>query len=338
MVRDIVVMALFILCGIIGRTILVSGGYQPFPNFEIIMVLTFLATLVIRPTYAFLVPLGAMIGSDFLLGNSIFIGNQMNKIVLFTYTGFLMITLLSIRLKKHSTTALQSPTGKHILSIIGLGMGFVLLYDLWTNFGWWFLMYPHTAETLISVYIAGIPFMLYHILSAALTFTLIAIPLGFLLFNKESLSFDYPLKSWEHIPLVAVTILFLILSFSGAAMQLPDQSDIWLEESDATGIQITIQGSNWKITDNFCITEKDVTVYQVLEYIAQEYQLSLDSTYYEAFDSFLIESIQDDTNGDQDHYWQFYVNEDLPVVGANVFTVNNGDTILWIFEEVPSQI
>jgi len=40
---DILLLLGFIGIGTVGRTILVGWGLQPFPNFEIIMVLTFLA-------------------------------------------------------------------------------------------------------------------------------------------------------------------------------------------------------------------------------------------------------------------------------------------------------
>ena len=86
----------FIIIGTIGRTLLVGGNLQPFPNFEIIMVLTFIAAILIRPTLAILVPIFSMILSDLLIGNPIFIGSQMNKIVLFTYSGFALIALINI--------------------------------------------------------------------------------------------------------------------------------------------------------------------------------------------------------------------------------------------------
>ncbi|RLF59276.1 MAG: hypothetical protein DRN27_03050, partial [Thermoplasmata archaeon] len=136
-VNELLFLTMFVLIGIMGRTILVGWNLQPFPNFEIIMVLTFVAAIFIRPAFAFLVPLIAMIGSDLLIGNPIFIGSQMNKIILFTYTGFLMISFISTIMKKQSKSKLNQLNGINIIKIVGMGVGFVLLYDLWTNFGWW---------------------------------------------------------------------------------------------------------------------------------------------------------------------------------------------------------
>ena len=93
---NILLLMAFVGVGTIARTLLVGWNLQPFPNFEIIMVITFLAAIFLRSTMAILVPILSMILSDLLLGNSIFVGNQMNRIVLFTYSGFAMIALVNI--------------------------------------------------------------------------------------------------------------------------------------------------------------------------------------------------------------------------------------------------
>jgi hypothetical protein len=188
---------------------------QPFPNFEIIMVLTFLAVLFIRPTLAFLVPLFAMIGSDLILGNAIFVGNHMNKIILFTYTGFLIITMVSMLIREKSTHHLRNLTASSMGSVIGTGVLFVLIYDLWTNIGWWYIGFPHTIEHLTAVMIAGIPFMVYHMLSAMFTFTLIAMPLGYLMLNKTTGPQQIETRIWHRLPLIMITLLFVIICFTG---------------------------------------------------------------------------------------------------------------------------
>ena len=85
-----------IIIGTIGRYVLFGMGVQPFPNFEIIMVVSFLAIMLIRSPLALIVPLASMVGSDLLIGNPIFVGDQMNRIVLFTYSGFALIALLTL--------------------------------------------------------------------------------------------------------------------------------------------------------------------------------------------------------------------------------------------------
>jgi len=202
----------FLIIGILGRTILVSYQVQPFPNFEIITVLTFLAMLFIRPYLAFIVPLFSMIGSDLLIGNPILSGHQVNNIVLFTYTGFLIISLLSASLRNHSSNVINRLSVKTMGYTAGIGIGFTLLYDIWTNAGWWYLIYPHTPATLFSVFAAGIPFMIYHILSGALTFTLIALPIILIVKKKDSLSDPLRIPTVQKIPLVAIALILIAVS------------------------------------------------------------------------------------------------------------------------------
>jgi len=213
LLKDIIIMLSFICIGTLGRLLLVGYGIQPFPNFEIIMVLTFIAALFIRPHFAFFVPLISMVLSDIFLGNPLFVGNAMNRIVLFTYSGFLIIVLLSIIGRKQWITGLESIRLKNMGCAIGLAIGFVLLYDLWTNIGWWYLMYPHSLESLILVLSAGIPFMIYHLLSGVLTFLFIALPVV----SHSSLSVSLPIQKQEpilqKIPLIAITGIFILLCF-----------------------------------------------------------------------------------------------------------------------------
>jgi len=333
---DILILAIFSIIGIIGRAVLVGWNLQPFPNFEIIMVLTFLAALIIRPTLAFLVPLVSMIGSDLLLGNPVFVGSQMNKIVLFTYSGFLLICMLNIVGRARIQPRIQKFKIQTFGMIVGIGVACTLLYDVWTNIGWWYLMYPHTPQTLAAVFGAGIPFMIYHLLSASVTFLLIGVPIMMFIKNRHMFSYPKKLPSVHYIPLVAVTLLFIGLSFSGTAMQIPQKTDIWLEQSDATSITIIFEGSDWKLTDSICVTH-ETSVLSLLFDISKRYGFPVETTYYESFDATLVDSIAGDKNAAL-QYWQYYVNGELPMIGCDTLMITNGDVVLWSFENVPSDI
>ncbi len=203
-----------IMIGILGRYVLFGLGVQPFPNFEVIMVLTFLAVLFLHPAIAFLVPLISMMGSDLLIGNSVFVGHQMNQIVLFTYSGFMLIALINTIYREKLRSSMKTFTLRNVGLISGLGVGFVLLYDVWTNFGWWYLIYPHTLQSLGAVFIAGIPFMIYHLLSGLTTFLVIAVPI-LLIANQQSTKEGYEESSLQKLPVALATGLIIILSFIG---------------------------------------------------------------------------------------------------------------------------
>ena len=65
------------------------------------------------------------------------------------------------------------------------GIIFALVYDTWTNFGVFWINYNHTIDNLFLVYILGIPFMLYHILSSIMTFSLVGFPVYCALRNQN---------------------------------------------------------------------------------------------------------------------------------------------------------
>jgi hypothetical protein len=331
---DILLLIAFVGAGTIGRTLLVGWNLQPFPNFEIIMVITFLAAIFLRSTMAILVPLLSMIFSDLLLGNSIFVGNQMNRIVLFTYSGFAIIALVNIFNRNKFEKNLGELKIRNIGIAAGLGIGFVLIYDVWTNIGWWYLIYPHTASSLAAVFTAGTPFMIYHMLSGAFTFTAIALPIVAYVSMGHKIEMPLKIRNVHKIPVAILVLCLVVLSFTGTAMQMPEKSEVWLENSDETSVKVVIMGDGWKVQDNVIAYDGD-TVFSILEEVTQRNDVLLEYTYYEQFDSVLIDYISNDLNGNNNMYWQYYVNGNIPMMGCDKYgDISNGDCIEWRFEVV----
>ena len=335
--QQLIIMIGLILFGTIGRYVLFGMGVQPFPNFEVIMVVTFLAVMVLRSPLALIVPLVSMIGSDLLIGNPIFVGNQMNRIVLFTYSGFAIIALINLFNKDRLWSGLGQLRLKTVGLVAGLGVGFVLLYDIWTNVGWWYLMYPHDTSSLAMVFSAGVPFMVYHILSGVVTFLAIGLPvLMYVAKKKDSIHLQpFKLKTFHKIPVVLLVLGLMTLSFTGTAMKVPQKSEIWLEKSNQTSVRIEIFGDGWTISDNL-VAYKGDTAFSLLERCSVKNGFSLKSTYYAQFDSTLIDSINNAVGGTNGKYWQYYVNGELPNIGADKCMITNGDSLLWSFEAPPN--
>jgi len=335
-IMQVVWMTILIGIGTIGRYVLYAMGVQPFPNFEIIMVVTFLAVMLLKPTVAIFVPLLSMVLSDLLIGNPIFIGSQMNRIVLFTYSGFAIIALINVFNRDRFKRGFGELRLKNGIFAAGLGVGFVLLYDVWTNVGWWYLMYPHNMQSLAMVFTAGIPFMVYHLISGVVTFVFIALPVLVFVSKKTTLEVPFKIKNVNKIPVAVIALCLIALSFTGTAMRVPEKSELWFDKSDETSINILIIGDGWIIEDNL-IAYTEETVFSILQKVTSTHQVSLDYTYYEDFDSTLIDSINGDMNGDEGKYWQYYINNgDVPpMVGADQYDVTNGDFIEWRFEVIP---
>ena len=162
---------ILILMGVGGRIAL-----HDYPNFETVMVATFLAAMLLPASTSLIVTIAMMLLSDLYLG---YLGSS--KIIIFTYSGFVMVSLITSRYKKQIDTGLNVGS---VYKFTASGVIFALVYDTWTNFGVFWLTYNHTLENLILVYVLGLPFMLYHLISSVVTFTLVGFPLYYLLASE----------------------------------------------------------------------------------------------------------------------------------------------------------
>ena len=142
------------------------------------MVSVFLASMLLPLNIALLVTMSIMILSDFYLG---YMGAT--KILFFTYTGFLLVSLISSKFKNKLEGKFVSGT---VYKFTSSGIIFALIYDTWTNFGVFWLSYAHTIDNLFLVYALGLPFMVYHLLSSIVTFSLIGFPIYCILTKKSN--------------------------------------------------------------------------------------------------------------------------------------------------------
>ena len=138
-------------------------------NFETVMVSVFLAAMLLPAVLALIVTLSIMIFSDLYLG---YFGAS--RILFFTYTGFMLVSFVTSKFKTELGGKTSSGT---VYKFTSSGIIFALVYDTWTNFGVFWIGYAHTVENLFLVYALGLPFMIYHLLSSIITFSLIGFPI-----------------------------------------------------------------------------------------------------------------------------------------------------------------
>jgi hypothetical protein len=134
---------------------------------------------------------------------------------LFTGSGYIFIALLSLFAKKKSRLNIL-----FIPKILGVGIIGVVLYDLWTNFGFWLSYsrvgwYPISLAGLATVYMEGIPFMMWHILSTAIAIIVIVIPLIYLTEHKL-IKIEQMLKPVEKYVIASATLLLMAVSIISA--------------------------------------------------------------------------------------------------------------------------
>lgn len=206
--------SLLIFIGVIGRitlndllpkvpswSITINGITQPLfmmDLFFVIAIVSLISGLILGGYFIFIVPISIMIITDLYYGNT--------YIFLFTWSGFIIIGILGYLLKSKQMLSL-----KKFPTILGVGIGGVLLYDLWTNFGWWLGWYPHTFNGLITCYTFAVPFILWHLLSTSIMITTIVL---FIIYIKEHsiIKTNFEIKSSEKYITIIATLFFMILS------------------------------------------------------------------------------------------------------------------------------
>jgi hypothetical protein len=121
------------------------------PNFEAITSLSLLAGSFLGGIFGAVTSILMIFFSDIYLGNT--------QIYLFTWSAFLLIGILGSLIKSNSR--------HYVFKISGLGLGSVLFFYLWTNFGWWIIsgMYEMSLLGLIKCYVAGLAFLRNQIIS-----------------------------------------------------------------------------------------------------------------------------------------------------------------------------
>lgn len=78
---------------------------------------------------------------------------------------------------------------------------------------------------------------------------------------------------------------------------------------------------------------KDSTVFSLLEDLALKNHFQIETTYYDKM-GVLVNSIDKINNGIDNKYWQYWVNEELPMIAADKMMPNGGDSIEWKFAPI----
>ena len=144
---------------------------------------------------------------------------------------------------------------------------------------------------------------------------------------KEKLFFSLKII----IPLIIVIFLFLAGVSVGVITFEPPEKKSQGEISALIEIKV----------DNQIILSKELTLINatVLDFLLELEKLgdiSLKKTYWEQFESYVIDSITYKTieyEADTNHYWSYYINDEAGLVGADQQIVNDENKITWNYEE-----
>jgi hypothetical protein len=170
--------------------------------FFVVAIISLVSGIILGGYYTFIVPISIMIITDLLIGN--------NWIALFTWSGFAILGLIGYILKKKETL-----TKKYVPRIFGIGIGSILLYDIWTNFGTWLGgWYTHTWEGLTLCYIKALPFMFWHLFSTTIAISLVILPIVYLKDHKVNIP-DFKIQPLERKITIAAPAILIIMALIG---------------------------------------------------------------------------------------------------------------------------
>ena len=84
------------------------------------------------------------------------------------------------------------------------------------------------------------------------------------------------------------------------------------------------------ISSYHLVLSKHSTVFSLLKEIAEKENFQIETTFYKGM-GVLVESIDGVRNGTDNKYWQYWVNNSLPMVSADKKKVSRGDKVEWKF-------
>jgi hypothetical protein len=150
-VKDLLFISGYIAFGVLTRTV-----WHVAPNVEFVTALALAGAYLIKSKFSFTIPLGIMIVSDFLIGNS--------SIFVFTWSAYGMAYVFG---KILASQGIQKLFGKlpEVVKILALsevgGTFFTIFFFLWTNLGVVLTtsMYPKNIEGVLLSYKMGLPFL-----------------------------------------------------------------------------------------------------------------------------------------------------------------------------------
>lgn len=88
---------------------------------------------------------------------------------------------------------------------------------------------------------------------------------------------------------------------------------------------------NWNF-ECMNVNTENVTVAYFLFECANRYDFTVKKKHWQGYDSFFIEAINGVENGEDNRYWQYYVNGKFADVGCSNYFLHNNDIVEWRFE------
>lgn len=132
--------------------------------------------------------------------------------------------------------------------------------------------------------------------------------------------------------ILLLAFVFVVGFGLGAAVNLPglDTSKLNAPVKESTVSIMIDYGDGEVVTYNSVPVGVGENVFQATETLAKNNNLAFESKNYEGLGA-LIEKINTKKNGADNRYWQYFVNNQKPDVGAGLYVLQPGDLVEWKF-------
>ena len=128
-----------------------------------------------------------------------------------------------------------------------------------------------------------------------------------------------------------LTIHYSIQEETKNSLETQKASQVILEEFLQKKVFYLINKGGGEILEYQVIPSPDSTVFSLLEKLAQRENFEIESTLYEGIGVF-VESIDGLKGGTDNKWWQYWVNDELPMIAADKKEIKGGDKVEWKFE------
>lgn len=136
----------------------------------------------------------------------------------------------------------------------------------------------------------------------------------------------------KNITLFAILIIAIALVGVGLASTGIISTEPLKLDTKKINVTLIIDYGNNEI-ETYSLEISNATVYSALIQVSNQHDFEVGSYYYDNYQSHYIYSINNVIEGKNNRFWQYYINGEYGIVGADLQVLKNDDTVEWKYQE-----
>jgi hypothetical protein len=142
-------------------------------------------------------------------------------------------------------------------------------------------------------------------------------------------------KRKKNLKEALILVIVLALAFVGLWLLAENIEEGQRVEPAETEIMVSMRienGDEWTV-EYINVETRNNTVFKLLMECAKVNDFTVDYTQWQGYDAVFVNSINGTQNGDDDMWWQYYVNGEYGDLASDKKEIFEGDTVEWRFVE-----